>query len=155
VIRLIYETDLKTPIGELGLLGDDTNLLELSLNGLKGLSRRGKSTEDRFKVEIKQLNQYFLKKRRTFSIKIYLEGTNFQKEVYKEMINIKYGKVLTYKDLAEKAGHPRAYRAVGSTCGANKIPIVIPCHRVISSSGLGGFGGGLRLKKFLLNLESN
>ncbi len=155
MIRLIYETDLKTPIGELGLLGDDTNLLELSLNGLKGLSRRGKSTEDRFKVEIKQLNQYFLKKRRTFSIKIYLEGTNFQKEVYKEMINIKYGKVLTYKDLAEKAGHPRAYRAVGSTCGANKIPIVIPCHRVISSSGLGGFGGGLRLKKFLLNLESN
>jgi len=155
VIRLIYETDLKTPIGELGLLGDDTNLLELSLNGLKGLSRRGQSKEDRFKVEIKQLNQYFLKKRRTFSIKIHLEGTNFQKEVYKEMINIKYGKVLTYKDLAEKAGHPRAYRAVGSTCGANKIPIVIPCHRVISSSGLGGFGGGLRLKKFLLNLESN
>jgi len=155
VIRLIYETGLKTPIGELGLLGDDTNLLELSLNGLKGLSRRGKSKEDRFKVEIKQLNQYFLKRRRTFSIKIHLEGTNFQKEVYKEMINIKYGKVLTYKDLAEKAGHPRAYRAVGSTCGANKIPIVIPCHRVISSSGLGGFGGGLRLKKFLLNLESN
>ncbi len=155
MIRLIYETDLKTPIGELGLLGDDTNLLELSLNGLKGLSRRGQSKEDRFKVEIKQLNQYFLKKRRTFSIKIHLEGTNFQKEVYKEMINIKYGKVLTYKDLAEKAGHPRAYRAVGSTCGANKIPIVIPCHRVISSSGLGGFGGGLRLKKFLLNLESN
>ena len=155
MIRLIYETGLKTPIGELGLLGDDTNLLELSLNGLKGLSRRGKSKEDRFKVEIKQLNQYFLKRRRTFSIKIHLEGTNFQKEVYIEMINIKYGKVLTYKDLAEKAGHPRAYRAVGSTCGANKIPIVIPCHRVISSSGLGGFGGGLRLKKFLLNLESN
>ena len=71
------------------------------------------------------------------------------------MINIKYGKVLTYKDLAKKAGHPRAYRAVGSACGANKIPIVIPCHRVISSSGLGGFGGGLILKKFLLNLESN
>ena len=152
---MIYETDLKTPIGELGLLGDDTNLLELSLNGLKGLSRRGQSKEDRFKVEIKQLNQYFLKKRRTFSIKIHLEGTNFQKEVYKEMINIKYGKVLTYKALAEKAGHPRADRAVGSTCGANKIPIVIPCHRVISSSGLGGLGGGLRLKKFLLNLESN
>ena len=155
---MIYETDLKTPIGELGLLGDDTNLLELSLNGLKGLSRRGKSKEDRLKVEIKQLNQYFLKKRRTFSIKIHLEGTNFQKEVYKEMINIKYGKVLTYKDLAEKAGHPRAYRAVGSTCGANKIPIVIPCHRVIKSDGsLGGFSarGGIVLKKKLLDFEKN
>ena len=71
------------------------------------------------------------------------------------MKNIKYGNVLTYKELAEKAGHPKAYRAVGSTCGANRIPIVIPCHRVVSSSGLGGFGGGLRRKKFLLNLESN
>ncbi len=155
MIRLIYEIGLKTPIGELGLLGDDTNLLEISLNGLKGLSRRGKSKEDRFKLEIKQLNQYFLKKRRTFSIKTHLDGTNFQKEVYKEMINIQYGQVLTYKDLAKKAGYPRAYRAVGSACGANKIPIVIPCHRVVASEGLGGFGGGLRLKKFLLNLESN
>ena len=71
------------------------------------------------------------------------------------MRNIKYGEVLTYKELAEKAGHPKAYRAAGSTCGANRIPIVIPCHRVVSSSGLGGFGGGLRRKKFLLNLESN
>ncbi len=71
------------------------------------------------------------------------------------MRNIQYGEVLTYKELAEKAGYRRAYRAVGSTCGANRIPIVIPCHRVVSSSGLGGFGGGLRRKKFLLNLESN
>ena len=82
-------------------------------------------------------------------------GTDFQKKVFKNMRNIKYGDVLTYKELAEKAGHPKAYRAVGSTCGANRIPIVIPCHRVVSSSGLGGFGGGLRRKKFLLNLESN
>ena len=155
MIRLLFETSLDTPIGELGLLADDTNLLEISFEGLRGLSIRGKSEKERFKLEIEQLDQYFLEKRKSFTISIRIEGTDFQKKIFKNMKNIKYGNVLTYKELAEKAGHPKAYRAVGSTCGANRIPIVIPCHRVVSSSGLGGFGGGLRRKKFLLNLESN
>ena len=152
---MLFETSLDTPIGELGLLADDTNLLEISFEGLRGLSIRGKSEKERFKLEIKQLDQYFSEKRKSFTISIRIEGTDFQKKIFKNMKNIKYGNVLTYKELAEKAGHPKAYRAVGSTCGANRIPIVIPCHRVVSSSGLGGFGGGLRRKKFLLNLESN
>jgi len=155
VIRLLFETYLDTPIGELGLLADDTNLLEISFKGLKGLSIRGKSKKERFKLEIEQLDQYFSEKRKSFTISTQIVGTDFQKKVFKTMRNIKYGEVLTYKELAEKAGHPKAYRAVGSTCAANRIPIVIPCHRVVSSSGLGGFGGGLRRKKFLLNLESN
>jgi methylated-DNA-[protein]-cysteine S-methyltransferase len=155
VISLLYEASLNTSVGELGLLADDKNLLEISFKGLKGLSRRGKSEKGRFKVEIEQLHEYFKGKRTSFTIKTRLEGTEFQKEVFKQMKKIKYGNVLTYKELAEKAGYRRAYRAVGSTCGANRIPIVIPCHRVVSSSGLGGFGGGLRRKKFLLNLESN
>ena len=155
MIRLLFETYLDTPIGELGLLADDTNLLEISFKGLKGLSIRGKSKKERFKLEIEQLDQYFSEKRKSFTISTQIVGTDFQKKVFKTMRNIKYGEVLTYKELAEKAGHPKAYRAVGSTCAANRIPIVIPCHRVVSSSGLGGFGGGLRRKKFLLNLESN
>ena len=155
MIRLLFETNLDTPIGELGLLADDTNLLEISFKGLKGLSIRGKSKKERFKLEIEQLDQYFSEKRKSFTISTQIVGTDFQKKVFKTMRNIQYGEVLTYKELAEKAGHPKAYRAVGSTCGANRIPIVIPCHRVVSSSGLGGFGGGLRRKKFLLNLESN
>jgi len=155
VIRLLYEASLNTPIGSLGLLADDTDLLEISFKGLKGLSFRGKSKKERFELEIDQLEEYFLKKRKSFSIRTRAEGTDFQKKVFKKMANINYGDVLTYKELAEKIGHPKAYRAVGSTCGVNRIPIIIPCHRVISSSGLGGFGGGLRRKKFLLNLESN
>ena len=155
MIRLLFETSLDTPIGELGLLADDTNLLEISFKGLKGLSVRGKLEKERFKLEIEQLDQYFSEKRKSFTISTCIQGTDFQKKVFKNMRSIKYGEVLTYKELAEKAGHPKAYRAVGSTCGANRIPIVIPCHRVVSSSGLGGFGGGLRRKKFLLNLESN
>lgn len=142
-------------MGELGLLADNTYLIELSLIGLKGLSLRGKPEKERFKVEIKELTQYFSKKRDSFTFQIQIGGTDFQKSVFNNMKTINYGKVLTYKELAEKIGKPKAYRAVGSACGANKIPIVIPCHRVVSSTGLGGFGGGLERKKFLLNLESN
>jgi methylated-DNA-[protein]-cysteine S-methyltransferase len=155
VISLLYETNLNTPLGRLGLLADDSCLIELSLQGLKGLSVRGKPEKERFKVEIEELTQYFSKKRNSFTFKIQIGGTDFQKSVFNSMKTIKYGKVLTYKELAAKIGKPKAYRAVGSACGANRIPIVIPCHRVVSSTGLGGFGGGLERKKFLLNLESN
>ena len=142
-------------MGQIGLLANDSFLIELSLLGLKGLSIRGKPEKERFKVEIEELTQYFSKKRNSFTFKIQIGGTYFQKLVFKNMKTIKYGKVLTYSELAAKIGKPKAYRAVGSACGANRIPIVIPCHRVVSSTGLGGFGGGLERKKFLLNLESN
>ena len=142
-------------MGQIGLLADDSCLIELSLLGLEGLSHRGKPEKDRFKVEVEELTQYFSKKRNSFTFKIQIGGTDFQKSVFNNMKTIKYGKVLTYKELAAKIGKPKAYRAVGSACGANRIPIVIPCHRVVSSTGLGGFGGGLERKKFLLNLESN
>jgi len=142
-------------MGQIGLLANDSFLIELSLLGLKGLSIRGKPEKERFKVEIEELTQYFSKKRDSFTFKIKINGTDFQKSVFNNMKTIKYGKVLTYKELATKIGKPKAYRAVGSACGANRIPIVIPCHRVVSSTGLGGFGGGIRRKKFLLSLESN
>ena len=142
-------------MGQIGLLADDSCLIELSLLGLEGLSHRGKPEKERFKVEIEELAQYFSKKRNSFTFKIQIGGTDFQKSVFNNMKTIKYGKVLTYKELAAKIGKPKAYRAVGSACGANRIPIVIPCHRVVSSTGFVGFGGGIRRKKFLLSLESN
>ena len=155
MINLLFETSLNSPLGKLGLLADDAYLIELSLIGLKGLSLRGKPKKERFKVEIEELTQYFSKKRDSFTFKVKISGTDFQKSVFNNMKTIQYGKVLTYKELATKIGKPKAYRAVGSACGANRIPIVIPCHRVVSSTGLGGFGGGIRRKKFLLSLESN
>ena len=83
-----------------------------------------------------------------------LEGTAFQKKVWRALAGIQYGKALTYKEVAKKIGFPRAFRAVGSACGKNELPILIPCHRVISSDGsLGGFSNGLRLKRYLLELE--
>ena len=71
------------------------------------------------------------------------------------MIKIPYGECVTYSYIAEKVGNPKAYRAVGTSCGNNPIPLVVPCHRVVSKSGLGGFSGGLDIKRFLLELESN
>ncbi len=83
-------------------------------------------------------------------------ATPFQQKVYKEMCKIKPGKVLTYKQLAEKIGKPKAYRAVASACARNKLPILIPCHRVVGSNGgLGGYSSkdGIEMKKYLLRLE--
>ena len=82
-------------------------------------------------------------------------GSRFQQRVWDELINIPVGKVTTYGELARKVNSPKASRAVGAVCGANPIPIVIPCHRVVGSSGsLTGFGGGLEMKKKLLEMEN-
>jgi len=83
-----------------------------------------------------------------------LRGTDFQKAVWQSVAKIPYGSVLSYKDVAAKAGYPNAYRAAGSAVGKNRLLIVVPCHRVIKSDGsLGGFGGRPEVKRFLLKLE--
>lgn len=82
------------------------------------------------------------------------EGTKFQRKVWREIAKIPFGKTKTYKEIAEAIGNPLAYRAVGQACKKNPVPIIIPCHRVISSSGsLGGYRGGIKRKKILLDLE--
>lgn len=81
------------------------------------------------------------------------EGTNFQKAVWNEIQKIPRGEVRTYGEIAAVIGRPNAVRAVGSACGANPIPLFIPCHRVVARNGLGGFGAGLPWKKLLLELE--
>ncbi|HSC35545.1 MAG TPA: methylated-DNA--[protein]-cysteine S-methyltransferase, partial [Thermodesulfobacteriota bacterium] len=81
------------------------------------------------------------------------EGTPFQKSVWKKLLDIPYGETATYGDVAERVGKPGAARAVGNAVGANPIPIVIPCHRVLASNGLGGYSGGIDIKKDLLRIE--
>lgn len=100
-----------------------------------------------------QLKEYFKGKRSKFSILLKMEGTEFQKKVWEEITKIPYGKTVSYKELAKKINAPYSYRAVANACGANKIPIVIPCHRVVASNGFGGYSAGLELKKYLLELE--
>jgi methylated-DNA-[protein]-cysteine S-methyltransferase len=104
---------------------------------------------------VDQLKSYFAGERKAFDLPLVLEGTTFQERVWTALQNIPYGETVSYKVLAERVGSPKAVRAVGAANGANPIPIIIPCHRVIGNDGsLTGFGGGLPLKKRLLELES-
>lgn len=103
-----------------------------------------------------QLDEYFERKRKTFDLPIALTGTAFQKAVWKTLLEIPYGKTATYKDIAMKIGKPQGARAVAQAIGANKLAIIVPCHRIIGSNGsLTGFAGGLKAKSFLLKTEGS
>lgn len=101
-----------------------------------------------------QLEEYFEGKRQEFDIKILMRGTEFQKKVWNALMEIPYGKAVSYKYIAEKIGNPNASRAVGNANNKNRIMILIPCHRVIGKDGkLVGYAGGLDKKKKLLKIE--
>ena len=106
-------------------------------------------------LAMKQLGQYFSGRRKRFNIPYMMAGTPFQESVWKSLMDIPYGKSISYADIAAMAGHPKAVRAAANACGDNAISIIIPCHRVIGSdTGLTGYGGGLGVKRYLLDLES-
>jgi methylated-DNA-[protein]-cysteine S-methyltransferase len=103
----------------------------------------------------RQLAEYFAGARRAFDLPLDLRGTPFQLRVWEALLRIPYGETRTYGQLAAQIGHPGAARAVGAANGANPVAIIVPCHRVVASGGgLGGYGGGLDRKEFLLGLES-
>ena len=101
-----------------------------------------------------QLKEYFAGQRKKFDLVFDLSGTPFQKQVWKELFKIPYGKTVAYKNIAQNIKKPKAVRAVGSANGKNPLCIIIPCHRVIAADGsIGGYSGGLNIKRQLLNLE--
>ena len=103
-----------------------------------------------------QLLEYFKGERKIFKPPLEIEGTEFQKRVWDELLKIPYGKTITYKELAERLGDVKSIRAAAHANGVNPLPIVIPCHRVIGSDGsLVGYGGGLHIKEKLLVLEGS
>ena len=101
-----------------------------------------------------ELEEYFKGLRTRFDIPIKLNGTEFQNMVWQEMLNIPYGRVLSYGELAKKVNNPKAVRAIGNVCHNNKILIIIPCHRVVAKNSIGGFGCGIEMKIKLLELEN-
>lgn len=102
----------------------------------------------------KQLNEYFSKKRKEFSLKLDFKGTEFQKQVWEALLTIPFGETRTYGQIAKQIGNPQAVRAVGGAANKNPIPIIAPCHRVIGATGkLVGFGGGIANKTILLDIE--
>lgn len=103
----------------------------------------------------RQLDEYFAGNRKAFTIPLLLVGTDFQQQVWNELLNIPYGATTSYKEIAQSIGKPKAVRAVAGAIGANGISILIPCHRVVGSdNSLTGYAGGLEAKKMLLQIET-
>ena len=147
-----------SPLGRLLLAGNDSALCYVGLPEGKAriTPRQGWQLVDNgFPEAAQQLQEYFSGARESFSIGLSPTGTDFQRSVWSALREIPYGQTRTYKQIAEVVGRPRAVRAVGAANGANPLPILVPCHRVIGASGsLTGFGGGLAAKSYLLGLES-
>jgi methylated-DNA-[protein]-cysteine S-methyltransferase len=151
---ITYSDYYQSPFGMLKITTSDTAVFEIDFTEGKGSSKEDSPVI--MKETIRQLDEYFDGKRKSFSLKVEMKGTDFQKRVWNAMSKIPYGKTASYKDLAVIAGKPKAARAVGGACHRNPIGIVLPCHRVIGSDGsLTGFGGGLDLKEKLLRHEKN
>jgi methylated-DNA-[protein]-cysteine S-methyltransferase len=153
----MYYCYLETPIGDLLLAGDEN---ALSLIGFPEGSMRREPEPDwifsdkPFAAAREQLTAYFAGERKSFDLNLNPVGTEFQLQVLDELQKIPYGITASYGDIAKRIGRPKAVRAVGAANGRNPIPIIIPCHRVIGSTGkLTGFGGGIPTKKALLKLE--
>ena len=101
-----------------------------------------------------QLRQYFRGKRKKFDLPLDMRGTNFQLQIWRELKKIPFSQTVTYQQLADNIKNPKAVRAVGGACGANPLPIIVPCHRVVGGTGLGGYSGGLNNKIKLLQHEN-
>jgi len=154
----MYYCYLDTPIGELLIAGDDDALAMIGFP--KGSMRRDPEpdwifNEKPLATARQQLTEYFAGTRKEFDLPVALSGTEFQVSVLEALQEIPYGETVSYGEIARRIGRPKAVRAVGAANGRNPIPVVVPCHRVIGSSGdLTGFGGGLDTKEALLRLEA-
>ncbi len=154
---LIYSwTD--SPVGVLLLVRDEAGLRSISFprdEVATAAPEQGVRDDDGFGDVLEQLGEYFRGRLREFRLPLAPRGTAFQLDVWNALQAIPYGATTTYAKLAARIGRPNAVRAVGAANGANPLPIVIPCHRVIGADGsLTGFGGGLEAKRFLLDLET-
>lgn len=146
---------LRSPIGLLTLIGTDEGIEELWWDIEKKSSDKIKNSTLSVLVDAeKQLVEYFKGLRKSFDLPLKPSGTPFQKSVWSHLYKIPFGQTLSYGDLARRLGDPKKARAVGSAVGRNPLPIFLPCHRVVGNHGkIGGFSGGIGIKKFLLSFE--
>ena len=150
---------MESPIGKLKLVASDKGLVAVLWENDRPSRVRLEELveENRHPVLVeteRQLGEYFAGKRKTFSVVLDVRGTPFQKDVWSALRAIPFGETRSYAQVAKQLGNPRATRAVGAANGRNPVSIIVPCHRVIGSTGkLTGFAGGLDTKAYLLNLE--
>jgi len=151
---------MTSSIGDLYIIANDTYLLSLIME--VSWDREKKKFDNLLYKENtitsltkKELEEYFSRKREKFDLPLNFKGTPFQEAAWRALLDIPYGMTISYEKQAKNIANPKAIRAIGGANGANPIPIIIPCHRVIRKSGdLGGYASGLEIKKFLLNLEN-
>ena len=140
-----------SPIGIITVICDDEALYRIDFGDTFSDENPNKITM----LAVRQLDEYLCGKRKQFDIIVKLKGSEFQIKVWNELKKIRYGEVCTYGDIAERIGNKKACRAVGSANKKNPVPIIIPCHRVIASDGIGGYAEGIDKKLVLLNLEKD
>ena len=154
-----FTTYYQSPIGLIRISGTDTYISEMIFEDKVHQQADNKSDKmelpDMIIQAIEQLIQYFHGQRRVFDLPINQQGTDFQQKVWHELINIPYGRTISYLELSRRLGDPKVIRAAAAANGKNNICIVVPCHRVIGSKmDLVGYAGGLWRKKWLLGLEN-
>ena len=143
---------IKTPLGIATIIGDENGVSEISVSQEGEVSTIIPAV---LQEAVLQLQDYFEKKRTSFDFKINLKGTEFQQKVWKGLLEIPFGKTMSYMELSKNMGDAKAIRAVASANGKNPLWIVVPCHRVIGADGsLTGYAGGLWRKKWLLEHEN-
>lgn len=158
---LAYWRISSSPVGPLLLAASERGLALLEFDRGVFPSRNRyfegaswKESRSKLRPVVGELEQYFAGLRREFSFSLDLRGTEFQRRCWQALLDISYGKTRSYAEIARVVGQPRAFRAVGMANHDNPVAIVVPCHRVIASDGtLGGYGGGLQTKRWLLQLE--
>jgi len=149
-----FTSYFNSPIGTIKLTADENAIVSLSFIS-EEKSKIEKARTNKIITECKkQLKEYFAGKRKKFDVPLKLDGTEFQKKVWKQLLKIPYGKTASYGEIARKIKDPKAARAVGGANNKNKIAIIIPCHRVIGADGsLTGYAGGMDIKQWLLDHE--
>ena len=150
----MQEAFIETPLGITAIKGDEDGIIAVSVlndDTIKPTDQIPNGLKD----AVEQLQEYFAGTRQAFQLRLNLTGTGFQHRVWQELLNIPYGKTISYLELSRRLGDVKAIRAVAAANGQNPFWIVVPCHRVIGSDGsLTGYAGGLWRKKWLLEHES-
>lgn len=143
-----------TPIGQIVLESDGDFLTGVVVSTHDQVRRNAqRTTTPMLRDAAAQLDEYFAHERTKFELRTRLNGTPFQQEVWAALCNIPYGTTISYGELARRIQRPRAHRAVGQANAKNPLPIIVPCHRVVACDSLGGYAGGLVMKRQLLAVE--
>ena len=163
-MSILYVSSFKSKLGKVYTAATERGLALVSLPGQsqRAFDRLIETNFSGFEIKSggainkkaeSQLKRYLDGRLKRFDLKLDIQGTTFEKRALGKVAKIPYGKTLTYGEIARSIGSPSAARAVGSANARNRLPLIIPCHRVVASNGLGGYGGGLPMKRRLLKME--